>query len=218
MQEYLCASLPVAAAAVNRTSPACCIYKVISPIKYRRFMLSVLFQVGVGLGGFQQMIQNMVSLGFFQFLFPFLLSLAIIYGVLNWGAGDKIGKSAAGLIALILSFFVMLFASANPGIVQFLQNISGAGLVAGTGILFLVILLGLLGVKTSDVFKTEGWKFVFVLIIIIAVLVIFFGAGAGALIPGITIPSDWWTILFFIVILAIVLWFLGGGKAEKTSS
>lgn len=172
-------------------------------------MLPVLFQVGLGFGGFQQILQNMMSLGFFQFLFPFLLALAIFYAILHFAAGERIPKSANGLISLILAFFVMLFASANPGIVQFLTNLSGAGLVIGVGILFLVILLGLLGFKTESLFEAKGWKWIFVLVIIIVAIVIFFGAGAGTLIPGVTITSDFTTILFFIAILAIVLWFLG---------
>lgn len=186
-------------------------------------MLPVLLQVTVGFGGFQQMIQNMVSLGFFQFLFPFLLALAIFYGVIRWATTDKDGKqripnSASGLISLILAFFVMLFASANPGIVQFLQNISGAGLVGATGILFLVILLGILGFKTETIFAPSGWKWVFVLFIVVAALVIFFGAGAGTLIPGLQVSSEWWTIGFFIIILALVLWFLGDkGKEEEAT-
>ena len=177
-------------------------------------MLAVLFQVGLGFGGFQQMIQNFTSLGFFQFLFPFLLALAIFYAIIHYAAGDRFPKSANGLISLILAFFVMLFASANPGIVQFFQNISGAGLVVGTGILFLVILLGILGFKTDKLLEPKGWKPIIFLVIIVAALVIFFGAGAGFLVPGITLSSDWLTIIFFIVILAIVLWFLGG-EAEK---
>ena len=106
-------------------------------------MIPVIFQIGIGFGGFQQMIQNMVSLGFFQFLFPFLLALAIFYGLLRWALPDQLPNSATGLVSLILAFFVMLFASANPGIVEFFKDISGWALIAGTGILFLVILLGL---------------------------------------------------------------------------
>ncbi|MBI4020644.1 MAG: hypothetical protein HY369_00205 [Candidatus Aenigmarchaeota archaeon] len=184
-------------------------------------MLPVLFQIGVGFGGFQQMLSNMVSLGFFQFLFPFLLALAIFYGVIKFAAGDRLPKSAAGLVSLILAFFVMLFASVNPGIVSFLQNISGAGLVAGTGILFLIILLGLLGFKTETIFAPSGWKWIFVLFIVAAALLIFFGAGAGFLLPSASISSDWWTIIFFIVILAVVMFFLrdeGSGGGAKPAA
>lgn len=181
-------------------------------------MLAVLFQTGLGFGGFQNILQNMTSLGFFQFLFPFLLALAIFYSVIHFSAGDRVPKSANGLISLILAFFVMLFASSNPGIVDFFKNISGFGLVLGTGLLFIVILLGIIGFKTQDLFKAEGWKWIFVLIVIIAAIVIFFGAGAGSLLPGATIPSDWWSIIFFVVILAVVLWFLGRNDGGSSAA
>ena len=166
------------------------------------------------------MLQNMVSLGFFQFLFPFLLALAIFYSIIHFAAGERIPKSANGLISLILGFFVMLFSSANPQIVGFFQNISGTGLIVGTGILFLVILLGILGFNTKDLFdpKDKNWKWIFVLVVIVATIVLFFGAGAGAFLPGITVGQDWFTIIFFVVMLAIVLWFLGReGNSGKTS-
>lgn len=187
-------------------------------------MLPVLFQIGLSFGGFQQMVQNMANLGFFQFLFPFLLALAIFYGILKWAFGEqKIPNSAIGLISLILAFFVMLFASANPGIVQFLTNISGSGLIVGTGILFLIILLGLTGFNLKDITKkdaTTGHK-VLALLILAIILILFFGAGSSVILPSVFVGSDFWTIVFFIIILAIVLWFLGkkddegGGKGGK---
>lgn len=182
-------------------------------------MLPVLLQVGVGFGGFQQMVSNMASLGFFQFLFPFLLALAIFYGLMRWGL-PQLPNSATGLISLILAFFVMLFASANPGIVQFFQNISGTGLIAGTGILFVVILLGLTGFKISDLVgsgRSTGERLLLLLIAVI-VIILFFGAGTSILLPSVSIGTDFWTIIFFVVILALVLWFLGRESKEGGSA
>jgi len=183
-------------------------------------MLPVLFQIGLGFGGFQSMIQNMVSLGFFQFLFPFLLALAIFYGILKWTVGEKMPNSAVGLISLILAFFVMLFASSNPSLVTFLQNISGTSLIVGTGILFLVVLLGLMNFQVKDLIgkdKTAGERLL-LLVVVVIIIVLFFGAGTSFLLPSVSVGTDFWTILFFIIILALVLWFLGrkeeaGGKA-----
>lgn len=175
-------------------------------------MLPVIFQVTVGFGGFQQMIQNMVNLGFFQFLFPFLLALAIFYGVIRFALKDQLPNSAAGLISLILAFFVMLFASANPGLVGFLQNISGVGLMVATGILFVVILLGLTGFKIKDALEGKARHIVLLLVIIAVVLVLFFGASVPFL--NVTIGSDFWSIIFFIIIMAVVLWFLGRGDSN----
>ena len=165
-------------------------------------------------GAFQILIQNMTRLGFFQFLFPFLLALALVYGLMRWGLKDQIPKSAAGVISLIIAFFVMVYSSWNTMIVNFFANLSGMWLVVATGLLFIIILVALTGYKPQDLLAGAKAKWIAVLVLVFIGIVIFFGAGAGWLlsVPGWTITSDFWTILFFIVILAIVIFWLGQGE------
>ncbi len=162
-------------------------------------------------GAFQILVQNMNRLGFFQFLFPFLLALAIVYGLLTWALKDQLPRSARGLISLIIAFFVMLYSSWNTMIVNFFANLSGPFLVVATGILFIVMLLAIAGQRPQELLADKKAKWVAVLVLIFIGIVIFFGAGAGWLlsIPGLYITSDFWTILFFIVILALVVFWLG---------
>ncbi len=172
-------------------------------------------------GGFQQIILNMQQMGFFQFLFPFLLSLAIIFGLLEWTFGGekrRLPKSANALIALIVSFFVMLWTVSNPGIVTFFANISGYWLVAGSGILFILILLALVGVKTEEHFLQSHWgKWTLILVIIAIGVVIFFGAGGQSLIgvPYWMFSTELWTIVFFIIVLAIVMFVISSSGEQK---
>ncbi len=179
-------------------------------------MVVVLFQGGL----LQQMLQNMQYMGFFLYLFPFLLALAIFYGVLSWSLGERLPKSARGLVSIIIAFFVMLYSSWNVWIVTFFAEYFGAGLVLACGILVVAILLGLAGYKIEDLFKGTYSKWVFILGIIIIAILIFFGAGAGWLIP---IPywstsSELWTVALFIIILALAMWWLGSeGKKEEAA-
>jgi hypothetical protein len=168
-------------------------------------------------GAFQILVQNMMRLGFFQFLFPFLLALALVYGLMSWGLKDQIPRSARGIIALIIAFFVMVYSSWNTMIVNFFANLSGMWLVAATGILFIVILLALVGQKPQDLLKGTTAKWVTVLVLIFIGILIFFGAGAGWLlnVPGFIVNTEFWTILFFIVILAIVVFWLGQGEEKE---
>ena len=175
------------------------------------------------------MTQNMQNMGFFLYLFPFLLALAIFYGILHWVFGGKPGeeklpKSAIALISIILSFFVMLYSSWNPMIVGFLAQLSGAGLIVATGILFVAVLLGLVGFKvtdlTSDVAGKKG-KWVFIIGVLFLGMLIFFGAGGGAfgLIPSWSNSGEFLTALFVIGIIGLAIWWLGsesggGGKPE----
>jgi hypothetical protein len=168
-------------------------------------------------GPFDLLIQNMSRLGFFQFLFPFLLALAIVYGLLSWALQKQLPKSARGVISLIIAFFVMIYSSWNVMIVTFFAQLSGMWLVVATGILFIVIMLALVGFNVEELTKGSKSKWVLVLLIVFIGIVLFFGAGGAWLvnIPGWTASSDFWTVLFFIVILAIVIFWLGqeeGGK------
>lgn len=167
---------------------------------------------------FQTIIQNMQTMGFFQYLFPFLLALAVLYGVMSVALKDRMPKNAIALISLILSFFVMLFVSANPGIVGFLMNISGYWLVIGSGILFLLVLLGMFGVTPDKLWDTQWSKWILILVIVAVAVVIFFGAGGEALVgvPSGVFSSELWTIVFFIVILALVMFVMG--REEKAPS
>lgn len=180
-------------------------------------------------GVFGTLVQNMARLGFFQFLFPFLLALAIVYGLLSWALKEQIPKSARALIALIIAFFVMVYSSWNVMIVNFFAQLSGMWLVVATGLLFIVMLLAIVGFDVKTLTGGKFSKWIVVLLMVFIGIVIFFGAGGAWLVnvPGFAFSSDFWTVLFFIVILAIVLYLLGqesgggggasaGGEKGKT--
>jgi len=174
--------------------------------------MAVLFQFG---GAFPQILSDMQSMGFFLYLFPFLLALAIFYGVLTFALEKQLPKPARGLVSVIFAFFVMLYSSWNVMIVSFFANLGGMGLIVGSGILFIAILLGLMGFDIKNLTSGEGKsKWIFILFIILIGVLIFLGAGAGWLIdiPSWSTTSQFWTALFFIIILAIVVWWLGSGE------
>jgi hypothetical protein len=173
---------------------------------------------------FSTMIGNLQSLGFFQFLFPFLLILAIAYGVLRKSLGEYLGKPASGLISIIIAFFVMNY-SGNVGaqIATFFSTLFGTGLIVASGILVLVILLGLLGLNIRDVTHPEKKlpisTIAFAIAVIFIVFLMFVGAFGGTTgLPGlgaINLGSDFWTIIFFVLILVVVLWFLTREEEAK---
>jgi hypothetical protein len=177
----------------------------------------VLFQVG---NAFPQMLQNLQNMGIFLYLFPFLLSLAIFYGVFSTVFKDKMQKSAISLISIVLAFFVMLFSSWNPAIVTFFASISGTGLLIASGILFLFLILGMAGFDVKRLLSDDKDKprWAAILIVVFIVALIFFGAGAGNLIPlptWATGSSELWTAIFFIIIIAMAMWWMGNSGDSK---
>ncbi len=183
--------------------------------------MSMLFQVG---GVFNNLTGNLESMGFFLYLFPFLLALAIFYGILFWvfhsGEKPKLPKSAIALISIILAFFVMLYSSWNTTIVAFFANLSGTGLIVGSGILFVAILLGLMGFNIEGLTKAETMgrgRWVFIIGVVIIGILIFFGAGGASfgLIPDWSSNSEFLTALFVIAIIALAVWWLGSENNGK---
>jgi len=172
---------------------------------------------------------NLGQMGFFQFLLPFLLILAVVYGVIRFAAPDKFEKSAASLISIVIAFFFLNY-SGNVGLsmATFFTNIFGGGAIVLTGILVVLILLGLLGIKFSGeggLTSGDKGKWIFSAFIIFVGFLIFLGAGGANVLQ---LPSnilgvagdDVFTIIFFIIILALAMWWMsrdnGGDAAAKS--
>lgn len=175
------------------------------------------------MGVFDQMLTTLVNMDFFQVLFPFLLALAIFYGVLMWVLGEKLKKGPVGLISIILAFFVMLFAKQIPGLAWFLTLGSGTILAIASVVIFIIIILALLGIQFKDIW--EGDKRNWTLIIIVIIIIYIVLASIVGYVPGVNLYLPWfmnyqdvWTIVIFIVLLALVLHFLtregGSSKPE----
>jgi hypothetical protein len=165
---------------------------------------------------FQGIINNMQSMGFFQYLFPFLLALAIFYGLFENipGVKERFPKPAKAMISIILSFFVMLYTSWNPMISTFFANMGGTFLVLACGILFVLLLAGLIGFDPWKVMSEKPWmKYGGALLIVFFLILVLMGAGAGWFLPlpQVSMSSDFWTAAFVIGILAIAFWAMSGG-------
>ena len=186
--------------------------------------MSMIFQIS---GVFPNLTQSMENMGFFLYLFPFLLALAIFYGILYWvfcsGDSKKLPKSAVALISIILAFFVMLYSSWNTTIMYFFANLSGAGLIVGSGILFIAILLGLMGFnieKLTDKDYSGRGRWVFIIGVLVIGVLIFFGAGGASfgLIPSWSDNGEFLTALFVIAIIGLAVWWLGSEDKAATTS
>jgi accessory gene regulator protein AgrB len=168
---------------------------------------------------FGTMVQNLQNMGFFQYLFPFLLAFAILYGALQWVFKEGLGgRRVHALISIVVAFFVMFYSASNPWMYQFLTTTSGTWLGLATVVLFLVVLLALAGVDIHKILSDEkrSWvKYLIILIVIYIVLASFLGYGVlTPFIPSWLSYNDLWTVILVIIILAIVFWFVGG-EGEK---
>ena len=158
---------------------------------------------------FPPMVLGLEKIGVYLYLFPFLLTLAITYGVLSFAMEKQLPKSARGLIAIIMGFFVMLFSYFNDGIVIFFANAFGFTLIVGSGLLGIIILLGLVGIKFEDLTKNEKAKWAITGSLILIGVVIF-AVSAGAAIFGTNFleSTEIWAIALLLAILGFSAWFI----------
>ncbi|NOX71417.1 MAG: hypothetical protein GXO64_01835, partial [Candidatus Micrarchaeota archaeon] len=108
-------------------------------------------------------------------------------------------------------------------IATFFANLSGTFLVLASGILFILLLTGLIGFKPwKDLAEGNTWvKYGAGLLIVFFLILVLMGAGAGWLIPvpPVSVSSDFWTVVFVIAILAIAFWAMTkDGKSSSSSS
>lgn len=147
--------------------------------------------------GIESFVLSLRETGFVLVLL-WVLSLAIVWGLLHHANIPK-SVTARGVIAIAASFLVLLAAAATPA-VAFLENLITASVLIAFGLLVLIIVLELAGVK--GVF-TEHSKF-FAAAIIVLITAIFVGAGGLNVVglPSIEINQ---AVLAFVVFIGVMI-------------
>ncbi len=162
----------------------------------------------------EDMIAGLRAAGF-QLVLLWLLTLAIVYGILSHVEIPK-SLSARGVISICLAFLVLLAAAAGQA-ATFVSNLVTASVLVAFGLMFAVIFLEIAGAKHEGKHVlTLHPKFFGVIILILAVM-IFIGAGGLGLLnlPAISITSPVAAIVFFLLIMVVAMWIMfkeGAGK------
>lgn len=161
---------------------------------------------------FEPMILGLHQLGVYLYLFPFLITLAVVYGILSYSLAEKLPVTARGLISIIFGFFVMLFSLWNPEIVIFFANIFGYGLILACAFLMILIVLGIMGIKPEDLVQNEKFKWPVVGIVILVFVIVISSIIANAFgFKGVE-TSEFWTVVLVIILIAMFMFW-----TEKSS-
>jgi hypothetical protein len=162
---------------------------------------------------FPPMILGLDKMGVYLYLFPFLLTLAVTYGVLSYALEKQLERTARGLISVIMGFFVMLFSYFNPGVVTFFANAFGFTLIVSAGLIGIMILLGLIGIKFEDLTKNEKAKWTFSgALILIGIIIFSVSAGAAIFGTDFLATTEIWAIALMLAILGFSAWFISQTK------
>jgi hypothetical protein len=144
----------------------------------------------------------------FQLVLLWLLTLAIVYGVLSHIELPK-SITARGVISIVAAFMVLL-AAAGTQAANFISNLMTSSILVAFGLLMAMIFLEITGTKASGehIFAKHP-KFFGAAIIILAIL-IFIGSGGLTFlnIPLIAVSDGSVAIIFFLIVMVASIWIL----------
>jgi len=171
------------------------------------FLISVTPAFAMELNPIESMIVTLRDAGF-QLVLLWLLTLAVVYGVLSHLELPK-SLTARGVISIVSSFLVLV-ACAGTMAANFLSNLATSAIAVAFGLMFTMIFLEITGTKVSGehIFAKHP-KFFATALIIIAILV-FIGAGGLSFIaiPEIVISTPIAAIGLFLIVMMASVWIL----------
>ena len=171
---------------------------------------------------FSGIVGNLASLGFYDFVLPWLLFFAVILGVLNavkiFGENSRVNA----IIAAVLAFFIVAYTPIGTSMGAFLVTMFGVGGMFIAALLLLLLLVGVLGFNLKNAFGSDGkpnWGLILVILVLLLLVAWIFstvtGTGIGLSIPG--LDSATWTIIFVIVfVLLVIYWATCGASCTAT--
>ena len=99
--------------------------------------------------GLDILIGNLRYLGFYDFFLPFVLFVAIIYGLLSKTETISDEPSLNGIIAISVSFFIINYTPLG----MFFSSLFGLASIVLAGLLVLLLFGGMFGIELDDVFS-----------------------------------------------------------------
>lgn len=177
---------------------------------------------------FETTINKMAELGMFKFLFPFMLTAAVFYGLLRksqiFGDPDR-NVAVNGIVALIAGFMVWAYPIiSGVDITLQLSNFFMQGLILTVTVMFGLMIAGMfLPPNLSEVldkhFKGGAWAAVIGVTILVAVIIVFTSGLFNTFFPqAIFGPGamDQDTLMLIGTIVALIIGMIaivGGGRA-----
>lgn len=153
----------------------------------------------------------------FQLVLLWLLTLAVVYGVLSHVELPK-SITARGVISIVAAFMVLL-AAAGTQAADFISTLTTSAIVVAFGLIIAMIFLEITGTKVGGEHIFAKHPKFFGAALLILVILIFVGAGGlGILnigIPFMSLSDPLIAIIFFLLIMVASIWILVKETGEK---
>lgn len=100
----------------------------------------------IGLGIFAGVVSNLVSLGFYGFILPFVLTFTLSFAAMM-KTGLSSNAKIAGVFALCVAFMIPLISIFNKSVGEFFVLLFGSGAIILSFILVGLLIFAMLGMK-----------------------------------------------------------------------
>ncbi len=170
-------------------------------------------------------LQNILkSAGFYDFILPWLLAFSITFGILQTvnvfkkGDGKLPNTSVDGIIALVVAFYLTIFTPFPGFLSSFFGKLFGSAIIVLSGILVLLIFVGIFGFKSEALFHGTKSKIVIMIVALILAAFLFFNANAGIFTFGNMQfnAGESLTLIIFLGIIGLVIWYvMNEGKSSS---
>lgn len=144
------------------------------------------------------MISNLQNLGFYDFVLPFILFMAIIYGLLTSKKTISEESSVNGIIAISLSFFITYVARGF-----FYTEVFGLFGVVMAALLIILLFLAMFGLKPEELLG-ENKTTLAIILGVVAVIIFLSAAGTSFF----RISNDTVATIIMLLFVLLVLVFI----------
>ncbi|MBW6462458.1 MAG: hypothetical protein K0B07_05435 [DPANN group archaeon] len=172
--------------------------------------------------GMEVLIGNMNTIGFYDFFLPFILFVAIIFGLLqkNKVFGETDTKGIDGVVAMSVSFFVINYTAIG----LYFSTLFAIGATIIGAILVGVIILGMVGIDIGGLLDEENNKKMRLPIVaatgVVVIILFLFASGLYEKLSDFIPPIGEDTIVTIVAVLFFIVVFMmitGTGKKNGGS-
>lgn len=162
------------------------------------------------------------AMGFYDFVLPWLLAFAMVFGILQtvkiFKKGDASNTSVDAVIGLVVAFYLTLFTPYSGFLSSFFSKLFGSSIIVLSGVLVLLMFIGIFGFKSETLFHGTKAKMAVVALALVLAGGLFINANVGVFSFGGTNfdSGEIMTFLVFFGIIAAVIWFVVKGDTTET--
>lgn len=169
---------------------------------------------------FQNLISNLESVGFFQYFLPFILVIAVFYGLLR--KFEIFEDQAVDATVSIVAAFLAMFGIAAVAPAAVFSEFFGVIVVIIMVLLGYDIILGMVGIDISEITNPEedaderriAWAGGLGIIIVIVIITVFFG-WSGDYLMDVLLSEDAISIYLIIAMVAVIYSITTGGGEDE---